>query len=189
MNTKIAEYISMLQDRFPNGSDQDINDVTDLLYNLSDTDAELCYKCIVNNHEYNTFPKIPKIRKYMREDLGVDLTKKTKGSESFSCQVCDICHTKFCIEMSACPRCRKVTPVKIKKSDSPIHCVSVGHQPCGNCDKFFSASKAPICEHWGNYETAGDNFCTGCTCVDCCKKEYMRRTDYPRYRKEVLGMG
>jgi len=181
----IDQIMIELRDRYDEGSKYDIQDVQDFLAKHSDRDAEIIYKCVVANHIYKGFPKLPNVKRYLKND-NIDL--RTESGSAFFCQICDICHTKFDINMSACPRCRKRTPIKIKASDTPISGVRVGHDDCGYCENYFTSSKGTVCESWGCEEKAGETqYCNGCTCIECCKKEYIRRHDYKKYRMEYMG--
>ena len=187
-NIKLAEYIAELNDRFKDGSDYDIKDVTDFMRSQPDHDGEIIFKCIIANHSYKGFPKLPTVKKYLKAD-GIDLRSRS-DSEVYHCQVCDICKTKFASNMSACPTCKKRTTIKMKMSDKPISHVKIGHDDCGYCEIYFRSSKGSICESWGKEEKPeGNQYCNGCTCVDCCKKEYLKNHNYGEYRREVLGFG
>ena len=159
----------MLTDRFPNGSAQDIKDVTDLFYRLSDMDLERTYKCIINNHEYNTFPKIPKIRKYLREDIGEDLTAEKNQESAYYYAVCQECKSVYELEIGWCPVCKKNTHTKIIKSYTPMK-VLRGHNGCAACPKWSEMNMGACCDDYGVGRYG--ECCRDCPCYDCCREMY-----------------
>lgn len=181
------QIIIELQERYESKNKYDLNDIIEFINSHSHTDAEIIFNCIKANHPYQAIPKLAKVKQDLRDD-GIQLTRNVK--DSFYCQVCEVCNTRFDTNMSACPTCRKRTPVKIIKSDKPIQHIKQGHDDCGYCNIYFRSQKGSICQSWGKEEHPESNsYCNGCSCVNCCKKEYLKNTDYPRYRREVLGFG
>ena len=183
---KIAEYIADLNKRYPKGNECFITDLQDYMNTLDFTQIDITYHVVKNKHRYNTFPNMPTVFKYLAED-GHNF-KRNQGGDTYACNLCQVCHTKFSLDISACPTCRKRTPVKILVKDRPIDRVKQGHDDCGYCDIYFRSSKGAVCLSWGQEKEAGDiPQCQGCTCIQCCKNEYLKNTDYGRYRREVLG--
>lgn len=174
-----------LNERFKGGSPFDIKDVRDFLGKLDLQDIETVYQCIVRNHEYNTFPKLPKIRKYIAADnVPINETKEIK--EQFCYFVCQVCKTTFESEMGFCPNCHKNTEIKVKLSPVKIESASHGRRGCYKCNVYDSKAECSTCNDYGRGRY-GEG-CRECNGLKCCREEYLYRSNYSEYKRKILGM-
>ena len=177
--------IENLNKRFQGGSVFDVNDARDFFKKLDIQDVETVYQCIVRNHEYNTFPKMPKIRKYIAAD-NVKINETIEKKEQYCYFVCQICKTTFDAEMGFCPNCHKNTEIKVKLSPDKIESASHGRRGCYKCKEYNSKVICSTCNDYGKGRYG--EVCRDCQGLKCCKDEYLYRTDYPAYKRKILGM-
>ena len=175
---KVAKILSELTARFPGGNKYDLQDVSGYFKDLASEDIDMVYQCIVRNHEYNTFPKLVKIKKYVEHDNLPIVKKELRKERIYEYYVCQVCKAKFDTEIGWCPLCKKSTEVKVLLSRQKIDTAFYGRQGCAKCDKYNTRNICTTCDSYGNPFSCGD-MCRDCQGLDCCK-------EYKELRKKGL---
>ena len=173
---KSEDAISQLCERFTGGNKYDIQDVTAFFSGLPREDVGTVYQCIVRNHEYNTFPKLVKIRKYIAES-GIQIAEKQHKERVFEYYVCQVCKAKFDTEIGRCPVCKKHTDVKVYLSRQKVDGAFEGRQGCAKCPIYNTRNICTTCDSYGN--PFSSEMCRDCQGLDCCK-------EYKELRKKEL---
>jgi hypothetical protein len=165
------EIIAELTERYPGGSHFDVKDVTDFFMKLKGQDTDTVYHCIIRNHDYSTFPKLPKIRKYIEKD-NVKIGYSENDTEKYYYYICDVCKTHYSIDLGNCPVCKKHTDAKVFITDVKNDNAMTGRNGCSGCKEYSTRAMCPTCQDWGKgiYSEA----CSVCQGLDCCKDFYDR---------------
>ena len=163
-----SKAIAELSDRFKGGSEYDIQDVTGFFSGLKREDVGTVYQCIIRNHEYNTFPKLVKIRKYIAQD-GIKISEKEAQKERvYEYYICQICKAIFDTEIGWCPVCKKNTPVKAMITKQKKAGAYEGRQGCAKCDKYNNRNICVSCDDFG--KPLSSEMCHDCQGFNCCKE-------------------
>jgi hypothetical protein len=173
----VAQIMSELSERFPDGSHFDISDVQGFFSSLKGQDPDTVYHCIIRNHEYNSFPKLPKIRKYIEKDKIV-VTRYEQTEKKYTYYVCDVCKTTFDHVIGFCPNCKKDTKVKCfisEKLNTAFH----GHDDCGGCKTYSNRIISSSCKEYAT--GLKSEVCDDCQCKTCCDNKYLVQNNKPEY--------
>ena len=126
----------------------------------------MVYQCIVRNHEYNTFPKLVKIKKYVEQDNLPIVKKELRKERIYEYYVCQVCG-KF-VRSDGVLCVKKSTEVLLSRQK--IDTAFYGRQGCAKCDKYDDRNICTTCDSYGNPFSCGK-----CGVWDCCKYKKLRK--------------
>lgn len=187
---KLADYMTEASERYDAGNKYDVSDFRNFISNLENTtQLDLVCRCVFQKHPYKSFPKYANIMKYLRES-NISIREKSNTVDEDYCYKCKVCGAFFETELGWCPSCYKKgvknTPAEPRLLKDDMY-VLKGHSGCAVCPKWSERNMACCCHEWGTGRY--DEMCKDCDCLECCKDERLRQTDYRAYKIKHNLMG
>lgn len=164
----VSEKIGELIERYGAGNNYDIADVQDFFSKIPEHLLDEVMRAIVTNHEYNTFPKLIKIRKYLEKEQVYAGERNRK--ESYAYYTCQECKATFEASMGWCPLCKRSTRLESFISAKKISDAFAGRNGCEVCDKYSGSAICPTCNEWG--KGIYSQVCNECQGLECCRENY-----------------